>query len=58
MDKQAINQFRPDYAVAPGEVLALELEVRGMTQHELGLRTGLTPKHLISIAKVLRLFLS
>lgn len=51
MDKKTINQFRPDYAVPPGEVLALELEVRGMTQNELGLRTGLTPKHLISIAQ-------
>ena len=51
MDKPTMNQFRPDYAVAPGEVLALELEARGMTQNELSVRTGLTPKHLISIAK-------
>jgi transcriptional regulator with XRE-family HTH domain len=51
MDKPTINQFQPDYEVKPGEVLALELEARGMTQKELSLRTGLTPKHLISIAK-------
>lgn len=51
MDKQVANQYRPDYAVSPGEVLAAELELRGMTQQELAKRTGLTPKHIISIAK-------
>lgn len=51
MDKSTINQFQPDYEVAPGEVLALELEGRDMTQNELSVRTGLTAKHLISIAK-------
>lgn len=51
MDKPTTNQFQPDYEVAPGEVLTLELETRGMTQNELALRTGLTAKHLISIAK-------
>jgi len=51
MDRHDLNQFEPDYAVSPGEVLALELELRGMTQHELAKRTGLTPKHIVAIAK-------
>jgi len=45
------NEFQPDYAVSPGEVLSVELELRGMTQQELAKRTGLTPKHIISILK-------
>lgn len=51
MDKTAINEYRPDYAVSPGEVLGDELELRGMTQQELAKRTGLTPKHIVSIVK-------
>lgn len=51
MDKQVVNEYYPDYAVSPGEVLADELELRGMTQQELAKRTGLTPKHIISILK-------
>lgn len=46
-----MNEYRPDYAVAPGEVLSDELELRGMTQHELARRTGLTPKHIVSLVK-------
>ncbi|MFL0797833.1 MAG: HigA family addiction module antidote protein [Cellvibrionaceae bacterium] len=45
------NEFQPDYAVSPGEVLGVELEIRGMTQKELANRTGITPKHIISILK-------
>ncbi|WP_250656435.1 HigA family addiction module antitoxin [Alkalimarinus coralli] len=45
------NEFQPDYAVSPGEVLSVELELRGMTQQELAKRTGITPKHIISILK-------
>ncbi|SEH06886.1 HigA family addiction module antitoxin [Candidatus Venteria ishoeyi] len=45
------NEFYPDYAVSPGEVLSVELEIRGMTQQELAKRTGITPKHIISILK-------
>jgi len=45
------NDFQPDYAVSPGEVLSVELKVRGMTQKELARRTGITPKHIISILK-------
>ena len=51
MDKQVTNGYRPDYAVSPGEVLSNELELRGMTQQELAKRTGLTPKHIVSIVK-------
>ena len=51
MDKHALNEFQPDYAVSPGEVLAAELELREMTQQELAKRTGLTPKHIVSIVK-------
>ena len=46
-----LNEFQPDYAVSPGEVLSVELELRGMTQQELARRTGITPKHIISIQK-------
>ena len=49
MDKQVTNEYQPDYAVTPGEVLSAELELRGMSQQELARRTGLTPKHIISI---------
>lgn len=51
MDKQVTNEYQPDYAVTPGEVLSAELELRSMSQQELARRTGLTPKHLISILK-------
>lgn len=45
------NEFYPDYAVTPGEILSEELEIRGMSQQELARRTGITPKHIISILK-------
>lgn len=48
MDKLT-NEYLPDYAVAPGEILEHELDIRGMSLKELANRTGLTPKHLISI---------
>ncbi len=51
MDKQTTNEYQPDYAVSPGEVLSAELDLRGMTQNELAKRTGLTPKHIVSIVK-------
>jgi len=49
MDKQVTNEYQPNYAVSPGEVLSAELEMRGMTQLELSRRTGITPKHINSI---------
>lgn len=45
------NQFKPNYAIAPGEILADELEVRAMSQKELSKRTGLSEKHIIAILK-------
>lgn len=51
MVNQAINEYQPDYAVYPGEVLAYELELRGMTQQELAKRTGLSPKHIVAVMK-------
>ncbi len=51
MVEQAINEYQPDYAVIPGDVLAYELELRSMSQQELAKRTGLTPKHIVSVMK-------
>jgi len=51
MDKQTLNEYRPDYAVSPGDVLELELEARGMKQQDLANRTGLTPKHIGALVK-------
>lgn len=51
MANTAINEYRPDYVVPPGDVLSYELEIRGMNQSELAKRTGLTPKHIVSIIK-------
>jgi HTH-type transcriptional regulator/antitoxin HigA len=51
MDKHSKLTYQPDYVVASGDVLADELEARGMTQLELAHRTGLTPKHIVSIVK-------
>jgi len=49
MDNLLVNEYRPDYAVSPGEVLEFELDMRGMKQQELAKRTGLTPKHIGAI---------
>ena len=51
MDNTIKNEYVPDHAVAPGEVLAYELELRGMTRTELARRTGLSEKHIISMLK-------
>lgn len=51
MDKPTEYAYQPDYAVAPGEVLADELEARGMTQFDLAQRAGLSPPQLDSIAQ-------
>jgi HTH-type transcriptional regulator/antitoxin HigA len=42
-------EFRPDYAVRPGETLAEVLEERGMSQAELARRMGLSTKHVNQI---------
>jgi addiction module HigA family antidote len=49
MDNRLVNEYMPDYAVSPGEVLEFELNICGMNQQELAKRTGLTPKHIGAI---------
>lgn len=51
MVESPINQFKPNYAIPPGEILADELQLRSMSQKELSKRTGLSEKHIISILK-------
>lgn len=43
--------FSPDWAVAPGEILAEELKSRGMSQTDLAYRTSLSIKHVNQIIK-------
>jgi plasmid maintenance system antidote protein VapI len=43
--------YRPDYAIPPGETLMEVMESLGMTQQELGIRTGLTVQSLNRIFK-------
>lgn len=38
--------YTPDYVVTPAEMLAYELDARGMTQQELTRRTGVSAKHI------------
>ena len=51
MVNQVINEYQPDYAVIPGDVLGYELELRGMSQQELAKRTGLSAKHVVAVMK-------
>ncbi len=51
MDNIVMNQYTPDYTVAPGEVLEYELELRNMSKTELSKRTGITEKQIVSIIK-------
>ena len=51
MAEQAKNQYAPDYAVAPSEVLQDHLEFQGMTQEELSTRLGLSKKTINEIIK-------
>jgi addiction module HigA family antidote len=44
MAKTITNQFVPDYAVHPGEILEEVLEARGISQTEFAERSGLTQK--------------
>lgn len=43
--------FVPDWAIAPGEILAEELKNRGMSQTDLAHRTSLSIKHVNQIIK-------
>lgn len=45
------REYRPDIAIHPGETLQENLESLGMSQIELSLRTGLTPKTVSEIVK-------
>lgn len=46
MVNKVAGGYTPDYAMPPGEMLAHEMEIRGMTQQELTRRTGVTTKHI------------
>lgn len=43
------NQFTPDYAVHPGEILKETLEARGSTKKDAAYRCGISAKHLNQI---------
>lgn len=43
------EQFSPDWAVHPGEILREHLQARGMSQSELARRTGLSKKLVCDI---------
>ena len=49
MDKHVLNEYQPDYAVSPGEVLAAELELREMTQQELAEKAQVSRQTIIAI---------
>lgn len=49
MDTTTQSKYAPDYAVTPGEVLAYELELRGMSPAELAKRSGLSENHVTAI---------
>lgn len=51
MSKDVKNQFKPDYAVPPGETLLETLEAMGMSQVELAERTGRPKKTINEIIK-------
>ena len=44
MGTTELNQFEPDYAVLPGDILAEYLRARGMSRAELSRRCGCSPK--------------
>jgi len=45
------NEYTPDYLVLPGDHIGELLEAHGMSQKELALRVGVTPKHVNTIIK-------
>ena len=49
MSRERTAEFRPDYALPPGEYLAIVLDRLGMTQADLAARTGLSTKHVNQI---------
>ena len=51
MAKTTVNEYMPDYAVHPGEVLEEYLDSYSMTQKELAASLGLTQKAVNEIIK-------
>lgn len=51
MTDELANQYVPDYAVPPGQVLLETIEAKGMTQTDLAVRTGYTKKAINEIIK-------
>lgn len=43
------NQFYPDYAILPGEILEFELDSLEMSQKDLSEKTGISTKHISNI---------
>lgn len=43
------NSFMPVIAIPPGETIKENMEFLGMTQEEMAIRLGMTPKHLCNI---------
>ncbi|MCL1982619.1 MAG: HigA family addiction module antitoxin [Clostridiales bacterium] len=46
-----MNQYSPDYAVLPGDHIEELIELHGMSQKELAMRTGVTPKHINTVIR-------
>ncbi|MCL1809553.1 MAG: HigA family addiction module antitoxin [Clostridiales bacterium] len=46
-----MNQYSPDYTVLPGDHIEELLELHGMSQKELAMRTGVTLKHINTVIK-------
>jgi len=51
MVNRSYTEFKPDYAIPPGDTLSDVLESKGMTQQELSIRTGMAPKTINEIIK-------
>lgn len=49
--ERSTPRFSPDYSAAPGEILQIELDARGLTQAELASRTNLSAKHVNQVIK-------
>lgn len=49
--EESSSTFAPDWAVAPGEILAEELKARAMSQTDFAYRTSLSIKHVNQIIK-------
>lgn len=51
MATKSYTEFKPDYAIPPGDTLSDVLESKGMTQQELSIRTGMATKTINEIVK-------